>query len=155
MTHIPKVELSTKQIVFSPGDGHDFARDKDVADPDLTVTVVNTTEHFVSFHLELEAEGQPPPSPATWYTVEPNVCTKKTPGDRTRFHVNLLKAPLPAYGTTLPLQIKIFSTELADLEAVETIYLKILRPTKDLRVFFSLQDLSVYPGSRLKIPVLV
>lgn len=155
MTYIPKVELSTQQIVFTPGDGHDFARDQDVADPDLTVTVVNTTEHFVSFYLELEAAGQTTPSPASWYTVEPNVCAKKPPGDRTQFHVNLLRAPLPAYGTTIPLQVKVFSAELADLAAVETVYLKILRPTKDLRLFFPLQDLSVYPGSRLKIPVLV
>ncbi|MDB9526508.1 hypothetical protein PN498_10950 [Oscillatoria sp. CS-180] len=160
----PKIELSTRQIIFKPGDQQDFARE-DAADssdrtsasanPDLTVTVTNTTENFVSFQLELDVEGQNRHSQANWYVVEPNVCAKKPPGDRTQFHVHLLRAPIPAYDTTVPLRVKIFSAELASLSAIETVYLKVLRPTKTLRVFFPFQDLSVYPGARLKIPVLV
>ncbi|MEM6432451.1 MAG: hypothetical protein AAF773_01125 [Cyanobacteria bacterium P01_D01_bin.115] len=160
----PKIALSTRQIVFKPGDGQDFAREglTETTDrlstdgaPDLTVTVTNTTENFVSFQLELLVEGQPQPTPAHWYEIEPNVCAKKPPGDRTEFHVNLLRSPIPAYDTTVPLQVKVFSAELASLSATETVYLKVLRPAKTLRVFFPFQDLSVYPGARLKIPVLV
>ena len=68
----PKIALSTRQIVFKPGDGQDFAREglTETTDrlstdgaPDLTVTVTNTTENFVSFQLELLVEGQPQPTP--------------------------------------------------------------------------------------------
>lgn len=159
----PKIDVSTRQIIFKPGDEPDFAREgaTDGRDsgltgvPDLTVTVTNTTENFVSFQLELEVEGQPSQSQANWYVVEPNVCAKKPPGDRTQFHVKLLRSPIPAYDTTIPLRVNIFSAELASLSASETVYLNVQRPTKTLRVFFPFQDLSVYPGARLKIPVLV
>lgn len=160
----PNIALSTRQIVFKPGDGQDFAREDmtEATDrlstrrtPDLTVTVTNTTENFVSFQLELAVDGQPQPSPAHWYEVEPNVCAKKPPGDRTEFHVTLLRSPIPAYDTTVTLHVNVFSAELASLSATETVYLKVLRPAKTLRVFFPFQDLSVYPGARLKIPVLV
>ncbi|MEM1307981.1 MAG: hypothetical protein AAGF98_00520 [Cyanobacteria bacterium P01_H01_bin.153] len=160
----PKIALSTRQIVFKPGDSQDLAREGMTATterlsmggaPDLTVTVTNTTENFVSFQLELTVEGQSQPTPAHWYEVEPNVCAKKPPGDRTEFHVTLLRSPIPVYDTTVPLQVKVFSAELASLSATETVYLKVLRPAKTLRVFFPFQDLSVYPGARLKIPVLV
>ncbi|MEL6381642.1 MAG: WD40 repeat domain-containing protein [Cyanobacteria bacterium J06626_18] len=155
LTHHPKVELSTHQIVLKPGDGPDLAREGAIASPDLTVTVTNTTPHFISFHLELEAATHDTHRNVTWYRVEPNVGAKKPPGDRTHFHVSLLRAPVPIYDTTIPLQVKILSAELASLAATATVYLKILRPTKTLRVFFPFQDLSVYPGARLKIPVLV
>ena len=155
VTHHPKIELSTHQITFKPGDSSDFARAAAIAAPDLTVTVTNTTTRFLSFHLELNAEAHSPSSKVTWYEVEPNVCAKKPPGDRTHFHVKLLRAPVPIYDTTIPLQVNVFSAELASLSATETVYLKILRPTKTLRVFLPFQDLSIYPGARLKIPVLV
>ena len=154
VTHHPKVELSTYQIIFKPSDSSDFSRAAESEAPDLTVTVTNTTSSFISFHLELHAEEHQTPSQSTWYEVKPNVCAKKPPGDRTQFHIKLLKAPIPAYDTTIPLQVKVFSAELASLSATETVYLKILRPTKTLRVFLPFQDLSIYPGARLKIPVL-
>lgn len=155
MTYQPKVELSTRQIIFKPGDSQDFSRDGGILAPDLAVTVTNTTQSFISFHMELDAEGQSTQNVVHWYEVEPNVCAKKPPGDHTTFSVKVLRAPVPAYDTTIPLKVKVFSAELASVSAVETVYLKILRPAKTLRLFFPFQDLQVYPGARLKIPVLV
>ena len=154
-TNLVTVELSTQHIIFTPSDAQDFAREGDISAPDLEITVVNTSQRFASFQLALYAQGQRQHTDTQWYQVEPNVCAKKPPGDRTTFFVNLLKAPIPAYDSTVPVTLEILSAELAELAVTETIYVQILRPHKTLRVYLPVQDLSVYPGSRLRIPVLL
>lgn len=154
-TNLIKVELSTHQIVFTPGNAKNGARTSRASSPDLAVTVTNTSQKFASFQMSLHADGQIPNDTVQWYEIKPNASAKKPPGDRTTFYITLLKAPVLSYDTTLPLTLKIFSAELADLEAHESLYLKILRPNDSLRLELPVSTLSVHPGSRLHIPILV
>lgn len=148
-----KVELSTHHIVYTPSDEGDRATANPA--PDLAVTVTNLSQVFASFQVALHVEGQTPNNTGEWYRVEPNVGAKKPPGDRTTFYISLTNAPIPAYGTTIPVKLTIFSAELSDTEVSQPLYIQILRPAKTLKVYVPLQDLQVTPGSRLRIPVLV
>lgn len=146
-----KVDVSTHHIVFTPSDDGNMAN----AAPDLAVTVTNLSQVFASFQVALHVEGQNPNDTGEWYKVEPNVGAKKPPGDRTTFYISLTRAPIPAYGTTIPAKLTVFSAELSDLDVSQPIYIKLLRPSKTLRVYLPLQDLQVTPGNRLRIPALV
>lgn len=154
-SQLAKLELSTQHVIFTPGDASDFSRDGDITTSDLEVTVVNTSQQFASFQLSLYIQGQEQNPDTQWYQVEPNVCAKKPPGDRTTFFISLLKAPLPAYDTTVTATVEVVSPELSDLSLSKQLYIKILRPNKTLRVYLPVKDLSVYPGSRVRIPVLL
>lgn len=148
-----KVELSTHHIVFTPRDDGDTVGANQ--SPDVAVTVTNLSQVFASFQVALHVEGQQPNDTGEWYRVEPNIGAKKPPGDRTTFYINLTKAPIPAYGTTIPATLTVFSAELSGAGVSHPLYIEILRPSKTLKVYLPLQDLQVTPGSRLKIPVLI
>lgn len=156
-----KIELSTRQIVFTPSEHFDprdhqaLSRAEDGTLPDLEVTVTNTSNRFASFQVALHAEGQTSSDTGQWYQVEPTASAKKPPGAQTTFYIKLLKAPVPGYDTTLPLTLTVFSAEQATLTATETVYLRILRPNKSLKVYFPVKNLRVHPGTKLQIPVLV
>ncbi|ESA38855.1 wd40 repeat-containing protein [Leptolyngbya sp. Heron Island J] len=147
-----KVEASTHHIVFTPSDDGDEIVS---TVPDVAVTVTNLSQVFASFQVALHVEGQNPNDTGEWYKVEPNVGAKKPPGDRTTFYIRLTKPPIPAYGTTIPAKLTVFSAELSNVDVSQPLYIQILRPSKTLRVYVPLQDLQVTPGSRLRIPVLV
>lgn len=148
-----KVELSTHHIVFTPDDDKTPIRPSQ--SPDVAVTVTNLSQVFASFQIALHVDGQTPSDTGEWYRIEPNVGAKKPPGDRTTFYISLTKAPIPAYGTTIPAKLTVFSPELPELDISQPLYIKLLPPTKTLRVYLPLQDLQVTPGNRLRIPVLV
>ncbi|MEM7063507.1 MAG: WD40 repeat domain-containing protein [Cyanobacteria bacterium P01_B01_bin.77] len=146
-----KVELSTHHIVFTPSEEEIVAG----GPPDMAVTVTNLSQVFASFQVALHIEGQTPNDTGEWYRVEPNVGAKKPSGDHTTFYISLTKAPIPAYGTTIPAQLTVSSAELSDVDVSQPLYIQILRPSKTLRVYLPLQDLQVTPGNRLRIPILV
>ena len=146
-----KVELSTQHIVFTPNEEGEIVG----TSSDVAVTVTYLSHVFASFQVALHVEGQTSNDTGEWYRVEPNMGAKKPPGDRTMFYISLTKAPIPAYGTPIPVKLTVFSAELSDAEISQPVYVKILRPSKTLKVYLPLQDLQVTPGSRLRIPVLV
>ncbi|PSN10765.1 hypothetical protein C7293_26900 [filamentous cyanobacterium CCT1] len=121
------------------------------------LVVKNCSQRFASFQVDLSLEGASGGKnlPNKWYRVEPEVCAKKPPGAETTFNVVIDKAPIPAFGQILPLQVRVFSVEYKDLEATNFIQLKLCRPKSPIRVEFPFEDLKVYPGDRLKIPVIV
>ncbi len=121
------------------------------------LVVKNCSQRFASFQVELSLEGSSGGStlPTKWYRVEPEVCAKKPPGAETTFNVVIDKAPVPAFGQVLPLQVRVFSVEYQDLEATNSLQLKLCRPKSPIRIEFPFEDLKVYPGDRLKIPVII
>lgn len=119
------------------------------------MTVVNASDRFSSFQVELDISERQADSSGQWYQVEPNICAKKPPGDRTTFTVNLLRAPVPAYDLTIAVTVRVLSVEVADLMAEDTFFLTIERPKRTLHVYLPFEDLTVYPGDRLQIPVLL
>ena len=164
MTVLVKLQVSKKLLRFTPSDNGDFSRDETLGDNDLAVgnredefdvTVVNTTNRFASFQVELAAEKINPTQTGRWYKVEPEVGAKQPPGDRTTFHVTILKAPIPAYDTQLNLTVKAFSVEVDNIESSDTVQLHVGRPKKSLKAYLPFQELTVYPGDRIRIPALV
>lgn len=171
MKTLAKIEVSKKRLKFIPGNRPDFSIAERSVESEFDVTVINASDKFASFQIELLAEGTDPTSALKWYTVEPEICAKKPPGARTTFHVSIIKAPIPAYDTTINLGVRVFSVEYEALFATENVQLLITRPLKSLKVYLPFQDLEVYPedglegvspgklkvhpGSRIKILALV
>lgn len=121
---------------------------------DFEVTVINTSRQFASFQVELSADEIERSKNSHWYKVEPHICAKKPPGDRTTFKVTILKSPIPSYGITIPITIKLLSAELGIIPTQEQVFLKVLW-RDSLKTYLPFAELQGYPGERIKIPVLV
>ncbi|MCY7272367.1 MAG: hypothetical protein LH702_01140 [Phormidesmis sp. CAN_BIN44] len=117
--------------------------------------VTNLSDRFASFQVELIADGTDASAAAKWYRVEPEICAKKPPGDRTQFKVTVIKAPIPAYETEVKITAKILSVESGKLSTTQTLFLWIDKPLKPLKVHLPFSDFKVYPGDRLEIPVII
>jgi WD40 repeat protein len=156
MANLVKLELSKKQISFQPDNFRDFSRIAGLPEAgDFQVTVVNASDRFSSFQIELEVGSQRTGQGGQWYRVEPEICAKKPPGDRTVFTVTLLKSPVRSYDIEIPITVRVLSVEVAQLTAEDTLFLKVKRPQKTLHAYLPIEDLTVYPGDRCKIPVLI
>jgi WD40 repeat protein len=80
------------------------------------VTVINESEQFASFHLEVIAAGANPNPGFLWYSLSPEVSSKKPPGDSTKFYVAIEDSPVPGFAGMMNLTVRIFSVELRDEE---------------------------------------
>ncbi len=107
-------EISTKELTLEPGE----------SPTTVEVVVINTSDRFASFQLQLFAAGVESVqsqagkenNPLDWYTVTPEICTKKPPGDQTHFKVTLLRSPIPGFIGLVNLTVKVFSLELGSEE---------------------------------------
>ncbi|HEY9295205.1 MAG TPA: hypothetical protein VIQ31_02310, partial [Phormidium sp.] len=90
---------------------------------EFDVTVVNESNKFASFYIELLAIGADAESNVKWYNLEPEVSAKKPSGDRTTFHVIITKPPIPVYDTTIELTLRVFSVEFPSLYTSQKINL--------------------------------
>jgi len=128
--------------------------DNPVEERSFEVEVVNQSDRFASFEIELSTPGQPPIAANHWYDVEPKVCAKKPPGDRTNFRVIINRPPIPAIDTTLDLTVHIFSVEYDDLETEHHLDLVIEQRSQPLQVHLVSPYFKAYPGDRLTIEAL-
>lgn len=118
------------------------------------VTIGNQSQQFASFHLELEAHGASPNSGSDWYTLSPEVSTKKPPGDRTQFRVAITDTPVPGFVGTMNLTVRVFSLELRQEE--RQILRLILEPGKGsipLKLDLPARTFQVQPRDLLEIPI--
>lgn len=122
---------------------------------EFDVTVTNGSQKFTSFQLELLAPGLDPQTDNEWYSVEPEICAKKPPGAQTQFHVVVKKPPIPAYGTTLDLTLRVFSVECEKLFTSQPLSLVIEKPRRSLRIYLPAKHLKGFPGDTIEIPVVV
>jgi WD40 repeat protein len=148
MTNLVKVELSKRQLRFTPDS-------EPTVDSELEIVVKNNSNQFASFQLELLAPGADPNSELKWYTVEPKVSVKKPPGQSTNFRIRIIKAPLRAYDTTIHLLLKVLSVESEALATEEPLSLEIKKPQRSLKLYLPNKTPSVTPGDRIEIPVIV
>ncbi|HBR00374.1 MULTISPECIES: hypothetical protein [unclassified Roseofilum] len=137
-------ELSTKELTFQPGYG--------VAQ--FEVKVLNEGDRFASFQLEILAAGVDPNSERSWYTLSPEVSTKKPPGDLTRFIVEIYRTPISGFVGLVNLTIRIFSLELGTEER-HILRLRVEKGIGELELKAELPNstLKGYPNSDLEIPV--
>ncbi len=95
--------VSTQAVKFKPGG----------TPASFHVTVVNESDQFATFQLEVLAPGAAEmESGSHWYTLSPEVCAKKPPGDSTEFFVVINSSPVPGFVGTMNLTVRVFSLEL-------------------------------------------
>lgn len=155
MAHLVRAIVSKKKLRLIPDLSSDSTDASGDRENEFDVTVTNGSDKFASFQLEITAPGLDPNSPVKWYTVEPEICAKKPPGESTNYHVVITKAPIPAYDTTIDLILKVFSVEFANIFTSEKLSLTIEKPRKSLRVYLPNRTPKVYPGDTVEIPVIV
>jgi len=122
---------------------------------EFDVTVVNESNKFASFYIELLAIGADAESNVKWYNLEPEVSAKKPSGDRTTFHVIITKPPIPVYDTTIELTLRVFSVEFPSLYTSQKINLIVEKARKPLRLYLPIKDFKVLPGEKIEIPAIV
>ena len=154
MNHVTAL-VTKKKLTLIPDIASDVSEVTEDDDRAFDVTVINNSDKFASFQLELIAPGLDPQAEIDWYRVEPEICAKKPPGDRTTFHVTIIKPPIPAYDTTIDITLRAFSVEFANLFTSQTLHLKIEKPRRSLRVYLPAPIIKVFPGDLTEIPVLV
>lgn len=136
--------VSPKQLKFKPG-----------GPPALVeVTVVNESDRFATFQIDLIAAGADPNQPPNWYSISPEVSTKKPPGDVTKFHVAIADTPVPGFVGLMNLTIRVFSMELPD-EDREVVRLILEQGTGlvPLKLELPVREFQEYPGNQDEIPV--
>lgn len=148
-------EVTKQRLQLVPDSSSSFTADLRRSDCEFELKVVNASEDFASFQVELITEGADPDSRTKWYSVEPKVCAKKPPGDATQFRIVITKAPIPTCDITIPVRVRVFSIESESISDTQTIELVIKKPENPLKVYLPVKDLKVYPGDRLDIPVLM
>jgi hypothetical protein len=139
-----RIRVSEQVVKFKPGG----------APACFDVTIVNQSNSFASFQLELEAHGSDPNLGTDWYTLSPEVSTKKPPGDRTQFQVAIRDTPVPGFVGTMNLTVRVSSLELRQEE--RQILRLILEPGKGstpLRIDLPARTFQGQPRDLIEIPV--
>ncbi|MBE9126970.1 MULTISPECIES: hypothetical protein [unclassified Coleofasciculus] len=136
--------VSPKQLKFKPGG----------LPASFEVTVVNESDRFATFQLEVTAAGADSNQPPGWYNISPEVSTKKPPGDVTKFHVAILDTPVPGFVGLMNLTVRTFSMELPD-EDREVLRLNLEQGTGavPLQLELPVREFQDYPDDLVKIPV--
>ncbi|MEO1377547.1 MAG: hypothetical protein AAFW70_25360, partial [Cyanobacteria bacterium J06635_10] len=147
--------LSKKSLEFTPSNPLESSDSSFNGENLFDVTVVNDSDKFASFQLELSAPGVDENSHIKWYCVEPEICAKTPPGSETKFQIAITKAPIPAYDTNIDLELDVFSVEYEKLKTKKNLKLRVNRPLKSLQVEMPVKRFRVKPGDSRKIPVIV
>src|SRR5919199_240597 len=120
------------------------------------VTVINESEQFASFQLEVIAAGADSDAGFRWYTLSPEVSSKKPPGDTTKFHVAIEDSPVPGFAGMMNLTVRIFSVELRDEERqVLRLFIQEGAGSKLLKVDLPVRKFQVNLGEQIEVPVRV
>ncbi len=136
--------LTAQNIAFRPGG------------PSVSfgVSVINRSNQFASFQLEIKAAGAGEHS--NWYHLSPDVSTAKSPGDRTDFKVEILDSPIPDFVGIVNLTVRVFSPQFS--EERRLVLRLTLEPSGELnllRVGLPTERFQVYPRNIVDIPVTV
>ncbi|HAG82726.1 MAG TPA: hypothetical protein DCL61_16570 [Cyanobacteria bacterium UBA12227] len=136
--------VNPKQLKFKPGG----------APGSFEVTVVNESDRFATFQLEVTAAGTDGNQRSDWYSISPEVSTKKPPGDFTKFHILILDTPVPGFVGMMNLTVRVFSLELPD-EDREVVRLNLEAGTGSvvLKLELPVREFEEYPGNQDEIPV--
>ncbi len=139
-------KVNPKQLKFKPGEQPAY----------FEVEVINESDRFASFQLEVIAAGAGSNQNYDWYNVSPEVSTKKPPGDITRFHVAIKDSPVPGFVGMMNLTVRAFSIELRDEDReILRLNLEQGRGLIPLQLTLPVDNFQEYPGAQINIPVRV
>ncbi|MGD1873314.1 MAG: hypothetical protein ACFB02_09710 [Mastigocoleus sp.] len=119
------------------------------------VTVVNNSDDFATFQVELLADIAKNSVGDDWYTISPDVCTKKPPGDSTRFSVHIHDVPRRGFVGLMTLTVRVFSLELPASEESRQV-VRLLVPGEGVpapQLDLPNKQFNRYPGESFQIPV--
>jgi WD40 repeat protein len=136
--------LTAQNVTFRPGG----------SSVSFGVSVINRSDRFASFQLEIKAAGADEHS--TWHRLSPEVSAAKSPGDRTDFQVEILDSPIPNFVGIVNLTVRVFSPQLS--EERRLVLRLTLEPSGELnllRIGLPTQRFQVYPRNIVDIPVTV
>lgn len=144
LKNLISTQLSTKELTYQPGG----------IPATFEVAVINQSEQFAAFQLEIQAAGIESSDSAHWYVVSPDVSTKNPPGDRTQFTVQIIDNPKPGFVGLMNLTVRIFSLELRQEE--RQILRLILQPGNSLvplKLNLAIHEFREKPDALLELPV--
>lgn len=148
--------VSKKNLEFTPDSHLASLDDIHIKDEnEFDVIVINESDKFASFQVELSTPGLDDNHQIKWYKVEPEICAKKPPGSETKFHIEITKAPIPAYDTIIDINLKVLSVEYESLYTSQKLKLNIKKPLRPLRVELPLKEFKATPEELIEIPVIV
>lgn len=98
-----KIDLyvSEKELTLKPGK----------TDAVFYATVVNLSDRPCQFQVDLTAAGNEETGDFSWYSIEPEVSSKKPPGDTTHFWIKIVQSPLASFSGLINLTLRVFSVD--------------------------------------------
>jgi hypothetical protein len=137
-------QLSTKELRYKPGD----------VPASFEVSVVNQSNQFATFEIDIQAAGTETDANHYWYSLSPNISTKKPPGDSTQFSVQILDNPKPGFVGLMNLIVRVFSLELRQEE--RQILRLLLEPGTafvPFKIELPVPAFQAHPNELIEIPV--
>lgn len=119
------------------------------------VEVVNESDQFASFQIQVFPAGEQGQSKHNWYRIAPEVSTKTPPGDKTVFMVTIHDSPRLGFVGLMNLTVQVFSIDLPGNEDREIVRLTLEESGLPipLDVKLPVRRFNANPGDRLEIPV--
>ncbi|WP_427161548.1 hypothetical protein ACQFX9_08290 [Aliinostoc sp. HNIBRCY26] len=139
-------KISVKKVTFKPG-GQPAS---------FEVNVVNDSNQFASFQLEITAAGGNSNLGTNWYNIKPAVSAKNPPGDSVNFYVTITDTPIVGFIGKINLIVRVFSVELREEDR------QILRLDVEagigavpVQVDLPIREFTTQPQESIEIPVRV
>ena len=136
--------ISVNELTYKPGgDSVGFG-----------VQVVNTSDRFASFQIDIIPAGTEGQDGLPWYSISPDISSKTPPGTTTDFQVNIFDTPTPGFIGQMNLTVRIFAMELGD-ESRQLVRLILEKGTRSvpLKVQLPLDKFQALPREEVPIPV--
>lgn len=117
------------------------------------VIVKNLSNDYAAFKIDLTAAGADPNIKDTWYSLDPISSTLIPPGDRTKFKISILAAPVRGIDL-INIEVEVASVELPDVN-FHNLKLLVSSDRERLKVYLPVESFAIYPRQVLDIPVRV
>jgi WD40 repeat protein len=136
--------ISVKELTFKPG-GNTVT---------FSVRVINTSDRFASFRLDLTPAGADGIEPHLWYKISPDISSKTPPGTTIDFQVTIFDTPVPGFVGQMNLTVRVFSMELRD-EIRQVVRLILEKGTRavPLKIYLPIDRFQALPKDEIIIPV--
>ena len=115
------------------------------------VIVKNLSNDYAAFKIDLTAAGADPKIRNSWYSLDPISSTLIPPGDKTKFEITILNAPVRGIDL-INVEVKVSSLELPDVN-FHNLKLLVSPETERLNVHLPVKSFAIYPRQVLDIPV--
>ncbi|MCC5637941.1 hypothetical protein LC593_19285 [Nostoc sp. CHAB 5844] len=144
--NLVNTKISKQVLHFQPGGAPAY----------FEVTVVNESNQFASFQIEIIAAGSSESLGSNWYTITPAVSAKNPPGDSTKFDVTIINTPVAGFIGKMNLIVRIFSLELRDEDRqLLRLIVEAGVGTVAMQVELPIREFSTQPQGLIEIPVRV